>query len=105
MPIKKSAIKKAKQDEVRRLRNRLTKIAFRSKMKAVKEIIANGETKELGTKLSEAFSALDKAAKKGVIHKNTASRKKSRLAKLIAAPAPETKKSGTKSAKKTKKTA
>jgi small subunit ribosomal protein S20 len=47
--------------------------------------MADGNTKEAEKSMQAAYSALDKAAKKGVIHKNTASRKKSRLAKLVGA--------------------
>jgi len=52
--------------------------------KAVKKLVAAGDTKEASTSLSAAYKAIDKAAKRGVIKKNTASRKKSRLAKSIA---------------------
>lgn len=104
MPIKKSAIKKARQDEVRKSKNRLIKINFRSKIKALKETLASATTKDTSKELSEAYSALDKAAKKGVIHRNSAARKKARLAKAIAksGDAPKNEKP---KAKKTKKTA
>ena len=52
--------------------------------KAVKKLVAAGDAKEASTSLSAAYKAIDKAAKRGVIKKNTASRKKSRLAKSIA---------------------
>ncbi|OIP24953.1 30S ribosomal protein S20 [bacterium CG2_30_37_16] len=93
MPIKKSAIKKARQDEVRKQRNRKIKLNFRTKVKAVREAVGGTDTKGLPALVSEAFSSLDKAAKKGVIHKNTASRKKSRLSKQVAKSSePEAKK-------------
>ncbi|KKQ93024.1 MAG: 30S ribosomal protein S20 [candidate division CPR2 bacterium GW2011_GWC1_39_9] len=93
MPIKKSAIKKARQDEIRKQRNRKIKLNFRSKVKAVKEAAGSVDIKSLPTLVAEAFSSLDKAAKKGVIHKNTASRKKSRLSKLVVKSSqPEAKK-------------
>jgi small subunit ribosomal protein S20 len=85
MPIKKSAIKKTRQDQKKRLRNKLTKISFRTKIKALKEALLKGEDKNINELTSAAFSQLDKAAKKGVIHKNTAARRKSRLAKSIKA--------------------
>lgn len=105
MPIKKSAIKKAKQDLVKKARNKLIKISFRSKIKETKEAIAEGKIKEASQSLISAFSALDKAAKKNVIHKNTAARKKSRLAKKVADIKTGEKKAETpKKTKKTKKT-
>jgi len=104
MPIKKSAIKKIRQDQKKRSRNKLTKISFRSKIKAVKESLTKNEVKNFDELTSKAFSEIDKAAKKGVIHKNTAARKKSRLAKNIRSAgshSPEQKKvTKTKSKKK-----
>lgn len=50
--------------------------------KTVKKLIAT-DTKEAGKSLSEAYKAIDKAAKRGIIKKNTAARKKSRLAQAI----------------------
>jgi small subunit ribosomal protein S20 len=52
--------------------------------KDVKKLITAGSKNEANTSLSAAFKALDKAAKRGIIKKNTASRKKSRLAKAVA---------------------
>jgi small subunit ribosomal protein S20 len=55
-----------------------------STTKEVKKLIVAGSKKEADASLAAAFKALDKAAKTGVIKKNTASRKKSRLAKAVA---------------------
>ena len=55
-----------------------------STTKDVRKLITAGSKTEANTSLSAAFKALDKAAKTGVIKKNTASRKKSRLAKAVA---------------------
>jgi small subunit ribosomal protein S20 len=55
-----------------------------STTKEVKKFITAGQKSDAVTSLSAAYKALDKAAKTGVIKKNTASRKKSRLAKAIA---------------------
>jgi small subunit ribosomal protein S20 len=55
-----------------------------STTKDVKKFITEGSKTEATTSLSAAFKALDKAAKRGIIKKNTASRKKSRLAKAVA---------------------
>lgn len=69
MPIIKSAIKKMRQDKKRKERNSLLKEAFKNSLKKMQ-------------KISEVFSKIDKATKKGVIHKNKAARLKSRYAKL-----------------------
>ena len=55
-----------------------------STTKDVRKLITTGSKAEANASLSAAFKALDKAAKTGVIKKNTASRKKSRLAKAVA---------------------
>ena len=70
----KSAIKRAKQNEVHRLRNRSIKSRVKSITKAIHAATAE---------LKEAQSIIDKAASKGVLHKRAASRRKSRLARLI----------------------
>ncbi|HID93378.1 MAG TPA: 30S ribosomal protein S20 [bacterium (Candidatus Stahlbacteria)] len=77
MPHTKSVAKRVRQNEKRRLRNKAVKSYVRTMIKRVLE----SEDKEEA--LRKAYSALDKAVKKGVIHKNTAARKKSRLAKLV----------------------
>ncbi len=78
-----SQIKRNKQNEKRRLRNRMARGIARSAVnKARAALEANApETKEAVLK---AISALDKAAEKGVIHKNNAARRKSRLMKKLA---------------------
>ncbi|TDQ38041.1 30S ribosomal protein S20 [Aureibacillus halotolerans] len=83
MPNIKSAIKRVKTTENRRTRN----IAFKSSMRtAVKKFETSVADKnvELATQLySEASKQLDKAAQRNIIHKNTAGRQKSRLAKQL----------------------
>jgi small subunit ribosomal protein S20 len=61
-----------------------TKAKFRNATKNVRKMIDDSNVDEANKALKEAMSALDKAVKKGVIHKNMASRKKSRMAKAIA---------------------
>ena len=82
----KSQIKRNKQNEKRRLRNRVyrgkARIAVRG-ARAAFETEASAE--ESKTAVLAAVSALDKAAEKGVIHKNNAARRKSRLMKRLAA--------------------
>lgn len=83
MPVSKSAIKAMKQTLKATVRNKATKADFRGKIKVVKKALAAGE-KDLGKLTSAAFQAIDKAAKSGVIHKNTAARRKSRLVASFA---------------------
>jgi small subunit ribosomal protein S20 len=60
------------------------KRAVTNTVKVSKKLIVAGSKAEADTSLAAAFQALDKAAKRGVIKKNTASRRKSRLAKAVA---------------------
>jgi len=78
----KSAIKRARQNEIRRLRNKGTKSRIKSIVKDVRSSVAEASGEETKAKLNTAQSVIDKASKKGVIHKRTASRKISRLTKL-----------------------
>ena len=75
----KSALKRAKQNELRRLRNKAVKTRVRSAVKTVRTAGADGAEGEL----KRAQSVIDRAAKKGVIHKRTAARKISRLHKTV----------------------
>jgi len=76
MPIIKSAKKKLKQDKYKTGVNKIYSSKFRLALKQAKLT----KTKKAAT---EAYRAIDKAAKRGVIHKNKAARLKSRLTKLI----------------------
>jgi small subunit ribosomal protein S20 len=95
----KSQIKRNKQNEKRRLRNRNARGSARTAVSQARAAFAanSPETKEAVLK---AISALDKAAGKGVIHKNNAARRKARLMKKLAsfkpADAPRAKKASTK---------
>ncbi len=80
----KSAVKRAKQSEASRLRNRSVKSSVLSARKKVLVAIGAGNKDEAQKVYSAYTSTLDKAAKKGVIAKNNASRKKSRIAISIA---------------------
>jgi small subunit ribosomal protein S20 len=80
----KSAVKRAKQSEENRLSNKSVRSSVLTSRKKVLEAIASGN-KEEATKLFSAYtSKLDKAAKKGVIPKNNANRKKSRVATSLS---------------------
>ena len=78
----KSAIKRARQNEIRRQRNRAVKTRVKGIIKDV-TTAAQGEDKDAGAQLKTAQSLIDKAAKKGVLHRKTAARKISRLTKTV----------------------
>ncbi len=79
----KSALKRARQNTVRRLRNKSVRTRVKSVVKDVREAVADNLQDKVAQELNLAQSVLDKAAKKGTIHKKTASRKISRLTKLV----------------------
>jgi small subunit ribosomal protein S20 len=74
-----SAIKKAKQADKRNLLNKSVRSNIKTIERKVESVIASGNKEEAGKALIEASKVLQKAASKGVIHKNNASRKISRL--------------------------
>lgn len=84
MANNKSAIKRWHQSLKRRARNRTTRTFARSAVRTLRETVPGGDDAATTTSLSAAYSALDRAAKKGAIHKNKASRQKRRLAALVA---------------------
>jgi len=79
----KSALKRARQSETKRLRNKATKTRVKNVVKDVRTAVGDNTGDQAISKLNEAKSAIDTAAKKGVIHKRTAGRKISRLSKLV----------------------
>lgn len=81
----KSQIKRNRQNEKRRLRNRVVRGTTRSAIRDARVALESGNVEETKAAVMEAISKLDKAAEKGVIHKNNASRRKSRLMKKLAA--------------------
>lgn len=84
MPNTKSAAKAMRQSVRRRAQNIRVKDNFKNEVKAIKKLIAAGSKTEAMEAMKKVMSALDKASKKRVLPKNSASRKKSRLAKAIA---------------------
>ena len=84
MPLTKSVIKRMKQSNVARVRNFSTKKAYKTVEKKLVQAIADKDSKSLPELLSSYFSKVDTAAKKNVIHKNKASRKKAQLAKKVS---------------------
>ncbi|MDP4083448.1 MAG: 30S ribosomal protein S20 [Bacillota bacterium] len=81
MPNIKSAIKRVKTTEVRNSQNTTAKSAMRTAVKKVEAAVTANNSAAVNESLAGAASKLDKAAAKGLIHKNAAARKKSRLAK------------------------
>lgn len=81
----KSAIKRNRQNEKRRLRNRVYRGSTRTQIKKARMMITSGDKENAAAEVNEAIKKLDRAAAKGVIHKNNAARRKSRLMKHFAA--------------------
>lgn len=81
----KSAIKRMRQNEKRRLHNRFFKSQTRTSVKKARLSYAEGDVEAARSATVTAIKALDKAAEKGIIHKNNASRRKSRLMKHLNA--------------------
>lgn len=81
----KSAEKRTRQNEKRRMRNKTLKTRIKHLTKDVRLSSSTGSQEAALTKLDAAKSIIDKAAKKRIIHKKTAARKISRLSKLINA--------------------
>jgi len=79
----KSALKRARQNEISRIRNKTTRTKVKSIVKQVRLAVSENPDKTVSTDLNRAKSIIDMAVKKGVIHKNTGSRKISRLEKLV----------------------
>ena len=83
----KSALKRAKQSETKRLRNKAVKTRVKHLVKKVHQAVDSDSSELASAQLNDARAAIDKAAKKGVIHKRTAARKISRLSKRVNASA------------------
>jgi len=82
-----SSLKRARQTEAKTAVNRANKSKLRGSLRVLREAIANGDAKTMGDTYRATVSVLDKSVQKGVLHKNTASRYKSRLNARIKAAA------------------
>jgi small subunit ribosomal protein S20 len=80
-----SAMKRIRQSEKRRVRNAAARSTVRSAVKTARSAIEGGQADQARDTLLRTIQILDKAVTKGVIHKNTAARKKSRLARQLNA--------------------
>ncbi len=85
MPNIKSAIKRTKQNEKRRLRNKAVKTNVKSRVRKVTDAAAKNTVDEARAALVEAIRALEKAGSKGVMPKKTVSRKVGRLVRRVNA--------------------
>jgi small subunit ribosomal protein S20 len=81
----KSQIKRNKQNEARHERNKAVRSALRTSTKKARTAIGEGDAEATTELVRDASRALDKAASRGVVHKRTAARRKSRLAKAANA--------------------
>jgi len=77
--INRSAEKRERQNRKRRLRNRSTKSTMKTAIRKFNEAVASGDVESASAMLATSLKLIDSTASKGVIHKNTANRKKSRL--------------------------
>ncbi len=78
-----SAVKKHRQDEKKRMVNRINRSKMKNKIKALRKKIASGTRDEAVKMLPKTIAIIDMTVRKGTIHKNTGSRYKSRLQGLI----------------------
>ena len=85
MATHKSAIKRNRQNEQRKLRNKSVKSFLRTKIKQVKSAVDAQDAAKARESLDKALPVIDKAASKGVIHKRNAARKISRLTRAVNA--------------------
>jgi small subunit ribosomal protein S20 len=81
----KSQIKRNRQNEKRRLRNKSVKSALKTSVRKFNEAAAAGDLDKATSLLRDASRSLDKAVSKGVIHKNQAANRKSAIAKRLTA--------------------
>lgn len=87
MPNIKSVAKDVKRSHLRHLRNQATKSQIKTLTKKARTTIADAAAapEQVTASVSTAFASLDKAWKRGIIHKNVANRRKSRIAKRLNA--------------------
>lgn len=84
MPVKKSAMKRQRQNSKINLLNKSFKSSLRTAIKKVEAAVEANDKDAATNALPTAFKKLDKAVSKGLVKKNNASRNKSRLAKLVS---------------------
>lgn len=85
MPNTKSAKKRLRQNEKRRIRNRMYRGRVRAILKEIRKYLEAGEIENAKALLPRAYSMIDRAKRSGVFHPRKAARLKSRLARRLAA--------------------
>lgn len=83
MAHSRSAEKRIRQNEIHRLRNRGDRSRLRTDIKRLRKVVEDQDTQKARELLPSTTALIDRMVKKGVIHENTGSRYKSRLAKLV----------------------
>lgn len=83
MPKIKSAKKRMRQSVKRTARNRIRKEKLKKAVKSFRAVLGKGDSAAIGEELKKVTRAVDKAGVKGILHKNTVNRRKSRLAKMV----------------------
>lgn len=83
MPIIKSAIKRARQNEVRRARRQPFKTRLKTSIRSFTDLIQEGKKQEAAAMLPQVYKAIDMATKKQLLHRNTAAHRKSKLALML----------------------
>ncbi len=84
MPITSSAIKAARQTITRNKRRQPFKTQMKTMMRTFTDLVTDKKLDDARALLPKVYKAVDTAAKKNIIHKNNAARKKSMLAKMVA---------------------
>ena len=85
LPQRRSGIKELRKTKKNRLHNLDIKTDLKKTIKSYKAVLSTDSKKEAETKLKEAHKKIDKAAKRNLMHKKTAARKKSQLSKALSA--------------------
>ena len=89
MPIIKSAKKRVHIEKSRRARNFNVRVSVRKSIRAVDDAVKAGDKAGAEKALVTAYKKIDTAEKKNVLHRNTAARRKSKLAKMVATVKPK----------------
>ena len=84
MANSRSARKRIRSSERKRVRNRLVRSAVRTRISRVRRSLVSGQLTSIDEELRAAVKALDKAAEKGILHRNNAARRKSRIMAMAA---------------------
>lgn len=84
MPIIKSAKKRASQALVRQARNYNARTAVRKSLRAIADAVKAGDMSVAEKGVAQAYKVIDTAAKKNVLHKNTAARRKALVARMVS---------------------